>query len=384
MVKSALQHELDGFFGVINNEPESLSASVTKSAYCQARKKFSASAFIELNQLVCDEFYQHSSHRRWRGHRLLAIDGSTLELPPSKELKQHFGKVNPQARRPGARLSELYDPLNNMTLDVQLSPCSIGERQLAKQHLEATSHDDIVLYDRGYPAVWLLALHLDKGIHCCMRSPWNLYNETRDFLLSGEQQQIVTLPVSKTSREACRELGLSEDPVTVRLIRVDLPDSDEQEVLITTLLDGDAYPAEDFAWLYHQRWFVEEDYKSLKSKMELENFSGYSKTAVEQDVHATVVTKNLAAILALQAQGLVEEQDKARNRARCYKMNFANALRKWKDNIVRLLRHPTPQPLIKGILQAFSREAEAVRPDRKHERLFKRAKARFTMQYKRV
>ena len=165
-----------------------------------------------------------------------------------------------------------------------------------------------MLYDRGYPAAWLIALHQSLGVHCCIRSPWNFYNATKDLILSGETEQIATLPMSDVSKKACAEPGLSDEPVTVRLVQVDLPDSDETEVLITTLPDHDAYPASEFGELYHQRWFAEENYKTLKSRMEIENFSGYSKTVIEQDLHAKTVTLSMASVLAQEAQNLLCEQ----------------------------------------------------------------------------
>ncbi|WP_409525455.1 hypothetical protein [Nitrincola sp. MINF-07-Sa-05] len=53
---------------------------------------------------------------------------------------------------PGARLSALYDPLNRFIHDLQIAPCSTGERELAAAHLQAASPGDLILYDRGYPA----------------------------------------------------------------------------------------------------------------------------------------------------------------------------------------------------------------------------------------
>ena len=382
MVRSTLQSELDNFFGLLNGDAEGLLSEITKSAYCEARKKFSATAFIELNQQVVHEYYHEAVFQRWCGHRVLMVDGSTIELPFSENLLNHYGKVNSSARHPGARLSELYDPLNDMTLDVQVSPCHVGERELAIRHLEAACSGDLILYDRGYPAAWLIALHQAKGIHCCMRSPWNLYNETRDFLTSGQDEQIVELSMSDGSRAQAQALGLSEEPIRVRLIHVDLPDSDEQEVLITTLLDENSYPASDFKWLYHQRWTGEENYKTLKSRLEIENFSGYSATVIEQDIHSKVLTKNIAALLANEAQTLVDSEEKRRQRSVPYKVDFANVLRKLKDNLVRLFIDPSPAGLIERLLSAFAREAEPVRPGRSSDRMIKRG-TRFNMNYKR-
>ena len=50
---------------------------VDKSAYSRARTKLKYTAFIKLNQdTVADTMYSDNDYKKWRGHRILAIDGS--------------------------------------------------------------------------------------------------------------------------------------------------------------------------------------------------------------------------------------------------------------------------------------------------------------------
>lgn len=70
-----------------------------------------------------------------------------------------------------------------------------------------------------------------------------------------------------------RGLSAHPEPLQARLIRVEL-ESGEVEVLITSLLDAQAYPHRLFAKLYALRWGVEENYKREKQRLEIENFSG--------------------------------------------------------------------------------------------------------------
>ncbi|MFT6901828.1 MAG: IS4 transposase [Colwellia sp.] len=57
-------------------------------------------------------------------------------------------------------------------------------------------------------------------------------------------------------------------------MQVDLPG--EPEVLVSSLTDLQAYPTALFADLYFQRWGVEEDYRVLKSRLNIENYSNIS------------------------------------------------------------------------------------------------------------
>ena len=91
----------------------------------------------------------------------------------------------------------------------------------------------------------------------------------------------------------------------MRLIRVRLP-TGNIEVLMTSLLDPDTYPAEEFVELYHLRWAQEECYKCFKSRVEVENWSGKSALTICQDFHAKVLALNL--VLASTAQEIVDDR----------------------------------------------------------------------------
>ena len=48
--------------------------SVTAGAYTRARAKLNYTAFIELSELVRDQFYEDGDYHRFKGFRLLAVD----------------------------------------------------------------------------------------------------------------------------------------------------------------------------------------------------------------------------------------------------------------------------------------------------------------------
>jgi len=119
MLKESLQNELDKFFKAISCSILPLH-EVTDSAFCQARKKLLPSAFQELNRIQVDYYYDNITHERWLGFRLLAIDGSTLELPRSPKIREYFGlhALNDRKKEISlARFSQCYDVLNSITVD---------------------------------------------------------------------------------------------------------------------------------------------------------------------------------------------------------------------------------------------------------------------------
>jgi len=91
----------------------------------------------------------------------------------------------------------------------------------------------------------------------------------------------------------------------VRLVRVRLS-TGEYEVLVTSLLDDYLYPTEGFLELYHLRWGIESFYGLLKTRLELENFTGIGVEAVRQDFHATVYLSGLESLLTDTAQAMLD------------------------------------------------------------------------------
>lgn len=290
-LNGSIQAELVRFFNVIDDSYLS-TKSVSTAAFGKARMKLSHQAFIELNDYLVQTFYDTATIDKWQGHRLLAVDGSVTQLPISNKLLEHFGKARPHAAMPHVRLSQLYDVKNNITLDLQIESHSTGEREMALKHLNKTQTGDLVVYDRGYPAVWFYKYHRLKNVDFCMRIVKSS-NVVKAFLASGKYSDIVDFPCIEKSLRRCRKDKISTGSLRLRLVRVDLPG--EPEVLISSLTDLQAYPTAIFADLYFKRWGVEEDYKVLTSRLNIENYSSVSVEGVLQDLHAKLLTKNLAA-----------------------------------------------------------------------------------------
>ena len=224
--------------------------------------------------------------------------------------------------------------MNDQILHADMVPYATGERELAAEYLLYSRPDDLFLYDRGYPAFWLFAFHAQEQSHYCARVRHDFHSEVKAFVADGAKERIVVLTPNTASARQCREGHLPADPLRVRLIRVEL-ESGEVEVLITSLLDTKAYPYRAFAKLYALRWGIEENYKREKQRLEIENFSGRSPWVLLQDFHAKIFAQNLTAIFVRLAQWLADARYQHRRHG--YRINFANALSKMKNNLVRLV-----------------------------------------------
>ena len=375
LVKRSLQDELDEFFNLSRGEAVATPV-VTKSAFSQARKKLKAEAFIELNQVQVAYFYAHFPYQTWHGLRLLAVDGSSVQLPATAEIIDHFGLWH---SAPVARVSQLFDGLNEVTVEAVIGPKAVDEREWAAGHVAQVGPGDLILLDRGYPAFWLFVLIRQQGADFCARMPAGVWGEVDRFLASGLNEQIVDLSPCPTAVAECQARHLSTAPLKVRLVRIEL-ESGEVEVLVTSLLDRVQFPLSVFKELYHHRWPVEENYKVMKYRVEAENWSGKSKLAIYQDFHAKVFTTNLTAMLAHPAQAVVKQQSQTKKYD--YQVNFTQALSKMKDTVVRLFQQPLISTLLDRLWQAMTHLIEPIRPGRKYPRKKSIKPKRFAMTYK--
>lgn len=382
-VKGSYQDELDKFFQAINLF-EVAKRVVSKVAFAKARMKLKYEAFIELNDHLIRAFENTFEPRKWYDHRLIAIDGSTCQLPRIKEIIDHFGvwNVKPGKPCPIARISQLFDSLNKISISAVISPKSVDERSHAYQMLSYLMPSDLVLLDRGYPAFWLFKTIDAMGANFCARinSKWTIVKE---FIASGQQEQILKLHASFSSITTCQQLELDIEPMTLRLIRIEL-NTGEVEVLITTLTDCKAYPTDVFAELYHLRWPVEEDYKYMKCWLEIENITGKSVLSVYQDFYAKVFSKNLTSVLSFSTQSeLIKSGKKDKYE---HQINFVQALSKSKDVIVLLFQRTQAKviELIKNLHEIFVNTTEPIRPNRSFQRNHKVLKRKYYYSYKSI
>ena len=91
----------------------------------------------------------------------------------------------------------------------------------------------------------------------------------------------------------------TDEKLLVRILRFRLK-TGEYEYLATNLFDR-KFTIEVFKELYFQRWQIETKIKQVKSRFQLENFSGYSEEASDQDFLITVFYCNLLEILRSEA-----------------------------------------------------------------------------------
>ncbi len=357
--KASVQTELNGFFAHLANQAD-LTRKASAQAFSKARKQFSHQAFDHLNQYFMRLVSDHLPTPRWNGLRVVAADASKMRLY-LQDASHRFVRE--------AIAFALYLPGLEMTLSAELYSASVGERQMLFEHLPKLNPDDLLVLDRGYPARWLIAYLTQRGIHFCMRVDLTGFIAVQEFMRSGAAEKIITIRAPKAID--CTDYECQQTPTRVRLVRIITPNG-RIYVVMTSLLDSSAYPASDFAALYHSRWRIEEAYKRLKHRMALENTSGLYWLAAQQDFGAKILADNLHSLTVLEAQGLDAITEG-------YKINRTYAFSHLKRCLPRwlLVAIPTVEQfastlteLVKNLVVSFSNESKPrpkhPKPHRKH------------------
>lgn len=369
-LKGSCQDELDHFFKALFKK-DVAEKVVTKMAFCKARKKINFSAFIDFNHHLINFFYKKFSIKTWYGFKLMAIDGSSLKLNSNTELKNEFGELKPRhgTLTTMARISQMFDVLNKITVCASISPYKENEREMLKNHILNIMPKDLLLLDRGYPAFWVFKLILSFQGEFCARTS-KCWKVLKTLSCSEKKDEIIFLEVPETSKKECFEMGLDTKRFKVRILKIFLK-SGETEYLITSLTNQKLYPYKLFQDLYHKRWPVEEDYKLMKNRIQISNFTGCSALSVYQDFYAKIFAKNLAFIFSFHANELAKKN--SAHKQYVYQINFSEMISKSKDSLV-LLFYRSEYVVKKMILQLyilFSSSTEPIRDGRSFPRKHK-------------
>jgi hypothetical protein len=379
LVRQTLQKELTQFVSLFSDKKVK---NITKSAFCQSRMKLKHTAFMELNDILIDEFYTDNEFNLWKGFRLLGVDGSKLQLPTSKELIETFGgaKNNSDMIVPMAQSSTCYDLLNEIMVDSVIERYEFGEYNIAIQHLEKSKENDLLIYDRGYEAIWFLYYHVIKKRNFVIRMTRGSINDVRSFFESEEISRIIEInSLHESSEKQLKNLGIEFKPFKIRLVKVIL-DGGEVEVLATSLLDDKKYLSKEFKWIYGKRWGIEVNYDHLKNHLLLEDFTGMSELSIKQDFYANSFIVNLHAIISKDAQTEINI-DKEDNKHK-YKTNKNLSLGFMKDKVVNILRSNNPK-YYEELKILFKLEPVPVRSGRRFPRIFRTSKIKFHINKKR-
>ena len=344
MVKKSLQVELNGFFETILNKE----CTVTKQAYSEARQKIEPKIFIELNDKVNEIVYEGGyGYELWNGYRLTAIDGSVIELPNTELLREEFGYIENQNNKVArAKAGCIFDVLNKIVIKSKIDIYKASERDIAKelilQMIQDRTQSELILFDRGYPGAAFFVFLISNGVNFLMRAKLSFSNDIKN---AKKPDQIITI---KNGKDTCR----------VRVLRFMLP-SGIEEVLITSLFN---------------------------KKYTIENFTGTTKIAIEQDFYASIYLSNMIELARQESDELINETNEQKDLKHKYKTNLNMLVGSLKDKLILMMLEKSDHrrnKMYKNIMAQASENAIPIRIGRHNPRKIHHSRGKYNTNHKR-
>lgn len=381
-----LNHEIIDFFG--------LDPSIgTSSAFIQRRSKIVPEAF----EFLFHDFSQNiDENKLFRGFRLLAVDGSDLQIAANPD--------DPDSYYPGADEQKAYNLLHiNAMFDLQQHiyvDALVQKSRNADESGALTTMVDrsaianaLLLADRGYESYNNLAHIQEKGWKFLIRIkdgaggiasgltlpdtdefdiPFHLKltnkqtNEVKQLLKDKNHYKAITngvrfdyLPRKSRKHDPTKFYDLS-----FRIVR--FPISETTCETIITNLDESAFPLHDIKKLYAMRWGIETSFRSLKHTLGLLHLHAKKVEFVLQEIFAKLTMYNFCELIT---QSVVIQQAQKKY---TYKVNFSDAV-----HICRqFFLGDVPPPIVEALLMKY---ISPIRPGRKDTRkLTQKPSASFT------
>lgn len=367
-MKHTLSLEIDNFLKKLNVDEALV---YTKQAYSKARQKLLPSAFIELNDIVLEEVYSNN-FKTFKGFRLIAVDGSSVELPNNTEMREIYGVFSKNADRPAGKICVTHDVLNEIILNGKLFPYDGNEKAAAAElmpKIYPCSAKDIFIYDRGFRSVELILLHIMLKKNFVFRVQKGFLKEIDDFRNSMEDDKTIVIDITERRIKTCKMKHIAEPlQFNLRCVRVKL--ESEDEILITNLTP-EQMTIDELSQIYNSRWGIETNYNYLKNILELENFTGDTSISVQQDFYANIYIANLASVMIKDAQEEYENSVANKSKKYEYKINRHIAIGYLKRDLLHVFLQESPEKakrLYERFISKLSKHVIPIRKGRKFER----------------
>jgi len=282
-----------------NNLPE-MRETISKQAFSKQRLNIDCKIFEDLNNKYIKLVYADRM-LLFHGRLLIAVDGSTAEIPNTQELIKHFGSAkasDTSAQNARVGLNGFYDPLNHILLKLVVDEYQKNEVKVFRENvgeiIQRYGDKPICfIFDRGYISLALL-LELDQmGVEYLFRLPSYCYKEeVQSASTKDEEIEInITKYRLKNVDSEEQEQYLAQKTKRVRLVQVEL-DTGEIEYLITNIASSEISYNEMKAF-YYKRWEIERVFNLLKNRLHIEDIGARTPEGVKQEIQATVFLGNI-------------------------------------------------------------------------------------------
>jgi hypothetical protein len=345
------------------------SRTVAPSALIQARTRLGPDPMEVLFSRSGEEWGHRSADRqRWRGLALYGVDGTTMRVADSPANRAHFGSQEAGGDRgvsgyPLLRAVVLMAVRSHLLVSAAFGPYTVDERTAARSLWRSVPNESLVLVDRHYLQADVLVPLMTSGQDRHWLTRAKSTTTYRSIRRLGPGDELVEFTVSSAARRKDPSLPTHFDARAIRYHRKGF----RPQVLLTSLVDPQRYPADEIRALYHERWELELGFGEIKTEMleRLETIRSRSPSAVAQELWGILLVYNL---VRLEMERIADELGVAPTR-----ISFVAALRQFAELWLVGSKSPSPGALPKQLVTIQDRIRRFVLPPRRSHRSYPRA-----------
>lgn len=240
----------------------------------------SRSSLTEARQKVPWTLFEHLLEKalfqgpKWKGLRVLALDGSKFWLPKSNSVLKQFKMRKTGEFYPGAQLVCAYDVMTSQPVSADLDSVFASEHNQAQRLTKKFKQGDLLLLDRGFQSkkLWISLLGAKLHFICRVRS-----NTTQ--WMGKSKDRVIEI-----------------DGHLIRYVR------EGNVIVATSLLRAKIFPRHDVIDLYKKRWTAETGFRRLKQTLNLQSFHSRTENGIRQELFASLLLLALLAGIGYCAQ----------------------------------------------------------------------------------
>ena len=277
--------------------------SLNSGPYCKARARLALSLIERLGREVGERLRAGQPEVwRWRDREVKLIDGTTVSMPDTAANQAEFPQSTTQKAGLGfplARVVAIISLSCGAVLEWATGPCEgkrSGETALLWELADRLRPGDVVIGDRYFSGYFLLAWLIRQGVDVVMRQHQLRHTDFRRGRRLGTKDHVVAWarPQRPSWMDAATYATMPETLV-LREARVG------GLILVTTLIAATEVSKKELLHLYHARWQVELDLRSIKTVMQMDVLRCKSPQMVRKEIAVHLLAYNLVRAVMAQA-----------------------------------------------------------------------------------
>jgi len=341
--------------------------SANTSSYSDARHRLKLPVIRHALKKFSDSIIEQTSPSH--GHRWFLLDGTTMTLPPTPELKACFPPATNQHGEsvwPVMMIFVAHEMQSGCAVEPEIGPMygskNVSELKMARQIVKRLPPGSVVMADAGL-GIFAVAHGASQAGHDFLLR----LSKSRFKSLVKKAEPIVgnttwRLSWKPTAKERKTTPSLSSDAC----LRVDLhrhlTDDGQEIYLVSSLTD---LTCQQLAQQYRRRYDVENDIRDIKVTMKLEEIRATSKEMVLKEMYASLFAYNILIQLRRQVAQIANQTPR--------RISFKGVWYMFKPLLQHLLLVRSPEECWQEYIDGLHRSAKFDVIPHRPGRSFKRA-----------